>query len=362
MAEPDLLVVGGGPAGLATAIEARMAGLSATVVDRRRPPIDGACGEGLMPGGVARLLRLGVEIEPSEARVFHGIRYLDGETRVEARFAIGAGVGVRRTALHRSLARRAEALGAELLWGVTVRGLVDGGIVTDAGVLRGRVLAAADGRLSPVRRWAGIPMAGPVRPRFGIRRHYRLAPWTDLVEVYWADHAEAYVTPVGPEMVGVAVLTRSTPLDLDRAIHRIPALARRLEGARPASRDRGAGPFGQRAARVVSDRVALVGDAAGSLDPITGEGLSVAFAQAEALVRTLVDPAAEGYPEAHRRIMRLPRRVTGLLLVAEARPALRRLVVRSLAAAPRLFAGIVDAVGSAGIGTVRRAGSAAART
>mgnify|MGYP000355581156 CR=1 FL=1 len=76
---PDLLIVGGGPAGLATAIAARLAGLTATVLDRSRPPIDKPCGEGLMPAGVARLEALGVRLAEGAGRPFRGIRYRDGE-------------------------------------------------------------------------------------------------------------------------------------------------------------------------------------------------------------------------------------------------------------------------------------------
>ncbi len=349
MADRDLLVVGGGPAGLATAIEGRMAGLTVTVIERRRPPVDTACGEGIMPGGVSRLLRLGVEIAPDEAHVFHGVRYVDKAVRAEARFSACAGLGIRRTGLHRALAARAEELGAELRWGVTATGLEGGGVATDGGLLQARWLVAADGRLSRLRRWAGIATTAPRESRFGVRRHFRVQPWIDLVEVHWGDDAEAYVTPVGPETVGVAVLTRSKPVDFDGVVRSFPALADRLDGADEASRDRGAGPFGQRAASVMRGRLALVGDASGSLDPITGEGLSVAFAQAEALICALTDPSAADYPAAHRRIMRLPRALTRLLLVAERRPPLRRLTIRTLAAVPGLFSRVIGMVGSAGM-------------
>jgi flavin-dependent dehydrogenase len=356
VADRDLIVVGGGPAGLATAIEARMAGMAVTVLDRRRPPIDSACGEGLMPGGVSRLLRLGVEVAADGAHLFHGIRYVDGETSAEARFAEGAGLGIRRTELHRALVARAEALGAELRWGVAATGLDGDGVNTEGGRLRSRWLVAADGRLSRMRRWAGIATTTPRDPRFGVRRHFSLPPWTDLVEVHWGDDAEAYVTPVGPDTVGVAVLTRSKPVDFDRVVRGFPALAARLDGAEEASRDRGAGPFGQRAVSVVRGRLALVGDASGSLDPITGEGLSVAFAQAEALIGALADPSSADYPAAHRRIMRLPRTITHLLLIAERRPPLRRFVTRTLAAAPGLFSRVVGMVGRAGMDAAGRRG------
>lgn len=344
----DLAIVGGGPAGLTTAIEARLAGLDAVVVDRRRPPIDVACGEGLMPGGVERLLRIGVALSEDDARVFRGVRYIDGDTEAQARFASGAGLGVRRTALHRALLRRAEELGVELRWGVKARALRADGIETDGGLFKARWLVAADGRLSSMRAWSGIRTTVPERKRFGVRRHYEMAPWSDLVEVHWADSGEAYVTPVGPETVGVAVLSSDRPLDFDRHLSAFPALSRRLENAPVASRDRGAGPFGQKPETVVRDRLVLVGDASGCLDPITGEGMAVACGQAQALVRAVRRGEIERYAADHARLMRTPRVLTALLLTAERRPLVRRATIRALEACPRLFSWMVDRVARAG--------------
>lgn len=345
---PDILIVGGGPAGLATAIEARLAGLEATVVDRRRPPVDVACGEGLMPAGVDHLHRLGVVIPETRTADFRGIRYLDGDLEAEARFTTGAGLGIRRTVLQGALVRRAEDLGVELQWGATVRALEGTGVQTDRGRFGGRFLVAADGRLSRMRRMAGIATRVPARRRFGVRRHYRRAPWADTVDVFWADEGEAYVTPVGPEMIGVAMLSRARPLDFDHQLRHFPELLRRLDGAEIASRDRGAGPFGHRPEAVSRGRFALVGDASGSLDPITGEGLSVAFSQARALVKAVGRESLKDYAAAHRRIMRLPRRLTDLLLIVEDHRRLRRLAIRTFATFPALFSESVDMIGRSG--------------
>src|SRR5690606_8946557 len=105
------------------------------------------------------------------------------------------GLGVRRVHLHETLLRRAEEVGVELRWGVSARGLDGGGVVTDQGTVRARWIAGADGLLSRVRAWAGLEAdPGPLR-RFGVRRHFAMAPWTDLVEVHWGPGCEAYVTP-----------------------------------------------------------------------------------------------------------------------------------------------------------------------
>lgn len=345
---PDLVIVGGGPAGLATAIEAHLAGLSAVVLDRRRPPIDVACGEGLMPSGVERLHSLGVRIPESEACLFHGVRYIDNGVIAQARFAEGAGLGIRRIVLHRALIKRAGDLGVDLRWGITVRRLDGARVLTDQGQFDGHCVVAADGRLSRLRRLAEIPTSCAPRRRFGVRRHYRCSPWTDAVEVHWADEGEVYVTPVGDEIIGVAVLTRTVPLDFDRQLESFPELARRLQDAEVISSDRGAGPFGHRPKTVVRGRVALVGDASGSLDPVTGEGVSVAIGQARALVGAVKRGRINDYVDDHRRIMRMPSLLTELLLVAEARPWLRRRMIRVFAASPRLFDRLVNTVGRGG--------------
>jgi flavin-dependent dehydrogenase len=329
------------------------------VVEKRKPPVEVACGEGLMPVGVERLLCLGVEIPNRERAVFRGIRYLDGKQAAEARFTKGFGLGIRRSTLHDALHRRAVAVGVELRWGERVRGLRADGVETDAGVARARWVVAADGRLSKTRTWVGLEGRAPKQQRFGVRRHYATAPWSDVVEVYWSDHVEAYVTPVGPEQVGVAVLSSETPLDFDHLIQRFPLLRARLAGAPVASRDRGAGPFGQRPTAVTRGNVALVGDASGSLDPITGEGISIAFAQAHALIQCLARDRIADYAGAHRRIVRVPKSFTSLLLVAERNPRLRRTMVRTFASSPSLFGTLVNLAACPSIGRDRIPSAAA---
>ena len=349
---PDLLIVGGGPAGLAAAIGARLAGLSAVVLDRARPPIDKACGEGLMPDGVAALRRLGVEPAHLGGHPFRGIRYLDDSAGAEAagEFPGGAaGLGLRRTRLHAALVRRAEEVGVELRWGTAVEGLVEVGgrfaAATAAGTVTGRVLVAADGLRSRLRRAAGLAAAPARRRRFGVRRHFRLAPWSDEVEVWWADGREAYVTPAGDGEVGVAILwspDRSPDRHpsrggFDEQLAAFPRLAARLAGAEAASKDRGAGPFHQRVRAVRRGNLVLLGDAAGYLDALTGEGLALAFHQAAALVEAVAGGDLDRYARAHRRLHRLPDAMTALLLAVERHPRLRRRMVRALAAEPALF-------------------------
>lgn len=320
----DLLVVGGGPAGLATAIRARLAGMSVAVLDRSRPPIDKACGEGLMPDAVARLREIGVE---PRGLPFRGIRYFDGEVMAEGLFPKAGGLGVRRTELHRALVRRAESVGVDLRWSVKA----------DRLPTEGRWIVGADGLRSQVRRWAGLEGGeGPWR-RFGVRRHLTIAPWSDFVEVYWGPDCEAYVTPVAEDQVGIALLWSGRKADFDDLLLSFPVLRERIAGAPVASRDRGTGPLHQRVRKVTRGNVALVGDAAGYLDAITGEGLAVAFHESAALVDALVKGDLRSYEADWRRINRLPNFMTGLVLALERRPRLRARAVRALAAEPALF-------------------------
>ena len=337
MARRDLVVVGGGPAGLTVAILARRAGLAVTVLDRARPPIDRGCGEGLLPDAVAALAALGAELDPGLRAPFVGIRYLAGGLTAEGRFPGAAALGVRRTVLHATLTRRAAEVGAELLWGAAPTGLVPGGVVTGSGVLEAAVVVGADGRNSAVRRWAGLE-GRPGRPRrHAVRRHFEIEPWADLVEVYWADQTEAYVTPVGPRQVGVALLWNGGASRFDEVVRRFPALAARLAGAPAASRDRGASRFGARPSAVVAGRVALVGDAAGGVDPLTGEGVSLALRGAAALVAAIVAGDLDLYAHAHRRLVRGPRLMARLLLLLEGSARLRRNAIAALHDDPDLF-------------------------
>ncbi|MFF2050772.1 NAD(P)/FAD-dependent oxidoreductase [Leifsonia sp. NPDC058194] len=343
MSAPDLVVIGGGPVGLACAIEARLDGMDVLVVEPRSGPIDKACGEGLMPGALAALHRIGVD---PQGHPLAGIAYVDGSSRVEHRFAERPGRGVRRTVLHSALEARAEQLGARRAEGRVVgldqqRDRVRITLADDT-VLDTPWAIAADGLHSPVRRLLGLERRPQVesRRRFGVRRHYAIAPWSDLVEVHWSPLAEAYVTPVDEHTVGIAVLGRR-PLDQEAVLASLPALASRLDGAETVGSTRGAGPLLQRARSRASGRTLLAGDASGYVDALTGEGMRVGFSQARAAVAAVRAGDTEQYERAWRATTRDFRMLTSGLVIA-ARSRFRSRIVPTAAARPELFGSIVE--------------------
>ena len=326
----DLLVAGAGPAGLATAIHAARAGLQVTVVERRSGPIDKACGEGLMPHTLRHLDALGIT---PHGKPFRGITYLDSTRRVEARFPGPAGRGVRRTVLSEALHSAAASAGVSIVKGDIGDIEQDANSVRCSG-LEARYLAAADGLHSPIRRQLGLDR--PVRGgrRWGIRRHFQIAPWSDTVEVYWAAHTEAYVTPVSDDCVGVAILT-SRQGKFDDHLGEFPLLAAHLAGA-DGGPARAAGPLRQRAASQHSGRVVLVGDAAGYVDALTGEGLGIALGCAELVVNAILADDPADYTRQWRRMSRRYRMLTAALLTASKSPA-RTMIVPAAATMPGVF-------------------------
>ncbi|OBA82056.1 monooxygenase [Mycobacterium sp. 1164966.3] len=325
--DTDLLIVGGGPAGLATALYARRLGLSVIVVEARESPVDKACGEGLMPGGLAELASLGVD---PAGLPFQGIEYVSERRRAPARFRAGPGRGVRRSTLHAALAARAKEEDADWIRARVTSVGQDAHGVTAAGV-HARWLVAADGLHSSVRRAVGIEATAGTPRRYGVRRHYRVAPWSEFVEVHWSRWGEAYVTPVEPDLVGVAILSRGRP---DLAW--FPQLSRHLQGANrgPA---RGCGPLRQVVSRRVAGRVLLVGDAAGYEDALTGEGISLGVKQAAAAVAAIADDAPGSYEAAWQRITRNYRWLTRGLVLVSAPQAARRSIVPVCALLPGAF-------------------------
>jgi menaquinone-9 beta-reductase len=335
---PDVVIVGGGPVGLAAAIAARQRGFVVLLADRSRPPIDKPCGEGIMPEGVSALRLLGVPVDDGTLP-FYGIRFTEAGSSVEARFpaVAGHGIGLRRLHLHRLLVMHAQEVGVVTRWGEPVTAVSGAGVEIAGRNVSCRWVVAADGRESRVRRWAGLRSPANARRRIGFRQHFRARPWTDFVEVHWHDLGQAVVTPTAPDEVCVSVFTSEPVIPMTRLIHLFPEISRRLKGAQPASSVRGAISGSSAMRTVVRDRVALIGDASGSVDALTGEGLSMGFRQALALAEAFEKDDLAHYPVAHRQIVRMPLRMARLMLFVGARAWLRRRVLHALAAQSQMF-------------------------
>jgi flavin-dependent dehydrogenase len=341
---PDIFIIGAGPAGLAAAILAAQSGLRVAVADHNRPPIDKTCGEGLMPGTLAAMKTLGIAVGYGEAVPFRGIRFQDanGLTRVAAEFGQGIGLGIRRTALHAKLVERAAELGVALLWGSRVTLDRHGEVFCQSRPVRSKWVIGTDGEASPFRKWAALEQTRYERIRFASRQHFRTPPWSDLVEVYWARDCQVVVAPIASDEVCIAVTSRSPRLRFAEAISQVPALDLRLRNLSALDRVRGARSALRRLRRVYRGRFALVGDASGSVDPLTGEGIGLAFRQAAALVEAVSGNDLRSYQVAHDRMARAPRLMSRLLLTMDAHPRLCRRALRMLAAEPALFSRLLN--------------------
>lgn len=335
--DTDIFIVGGGPAGLACAIAACGLGFRVVVADASRPPVDKACGDGLMPEAMHALCQLGVTLPAVCSNPISGVRFLGDGVSVEASFGSGSGRGIRRSALHEAMAARAGRAGADLLWGQTVTGLRGNTVRLGARSVTAQWIVGADGLHSRVRAWAGLDRASSESRRFGFRRYYEAAPWTSRVEVYWRDGFQIYVTPVAPGEVCVAVVSRDPGLRLETALAQVPELRSRLGSAAALSAERGAVTVSRRLRCVRAGSVALLGDASGSVDSVTGLGIGLGLQQALALANGLAHGDLALYQSAHRSLARRPRAMSAALLAMDRSPLIRLGALKTLASNPSWF-------------------------
>lgn len=336
--DTDVFVVGGGPAGLAAALAARQHGLRATVADVLRPPIDKACGEGLMPDSQVELARLEVSLERCPQGSFRGIRFVGPRHSVQAEFPRGTGVGIRRTVLHAALIEHAERAGVEMRWGVRAGGVRPGAVLIDGRVVRCRWVVGADGQNSQVRKWAGLSAGRTFEQRVALRQHFRLPGVPEFVEIHWGEESQAYITPISREEICVAIIARGKLGSFAAELDKLPALAERLRAARPSSAVRGAATISNRLRRVTGNGIALVGEASGSVDAITGEGLALAFRHALALGQAMAGNDLSLYERAHRSIEAVPQFMRRAMLLMDKSAAIRQRALSAFHARPGLFA------------------------
>lgn len=340
--DTDVFIVGGGPAGLVAGVAAARRGFSVTLADAAAPPIGKACGEGLMPDALAAAAKLGIQLPADLGYPFRGIRFASPSHTVSAHFPHDVGRGVPRTLLHPLLTAAAEKEGVSLLWKAPVSG-IDGHTVQLASgtALRARWIIGADGSQSRTRHWAGLTEVRRATRRFGFRRHYRREPWSEYMEIHWGERCQFYITPVASDAVCVVLMSRAPALRIDEALHGFPRLRERLHTAEVSLPERGAAAGTCRLQRVTRGPFALVGDASGTVDAITGDGLCLSFLEAVALADALDQDDLSHYETAHAQLTRRPVLMAEFMLLLDRSAWLRRQALQALASRPDLFANLL---------------------
>lgn len=379
--QTDVLILGAGPAGSALACQLARAGFTVALADRKEFPRHKPCGEFLSPECRPLLRELGVDgaVLAHAPWLVRGMRLHAGSRRALGRFRRLAdrgehglrGLGIQREVLDAELANAARTAGAIWMPRHAFAGLRrdgDGRIVgaslrRDGGEpvdVAARFVVAADGVHSPTARALGWHQPIPWLERFALTTHFRAVAAEPTAEVHLFDGGYFAATTVDEQRFSVNLvlprrdLAERTAGDWDafvaERLRLTPELARRLDGAERVRPWRGIGPLAHRTTRCTGPGVALVGDACGYVDPLTGEGVYFALAGARALAASLAaalaNPAGEAQALAAylafrrreiaprltaslwlQRAIRHPRLVGAFLAVAAAVPALADLVV-----------------------------------
>jgi flavin-dependent dehydrogenase len=371
----DVVVVGGSLAGAATAIHLARAGRSVILLERNASYRRKACGEGLFPHGVRELANLRVldEVQRHAGRL-KGVRFNARGAMAIARLGGEGqpGLGVRRELLDPLILARAEAEGVEVRRGVAARSLIiEGGratgVRTSAGNVAASLVVAADGLHSRLRRQAGLESRRR-GDRYGVSAHLLLpAEPEPLVDVFFEDGYELYITPVGGRIVNAACLLRRAGMrrfagDLAREYVRLLAAHRASPaGFRVVDEPVAAGPFAVGCRRAWRANVVLVGDAAGFFDGISGEGMSVALASARDCAAAIDaffgdgnDDHFRAYDARRRALVRNSNLLSRVSLALGSRPALANLAVRNLGRRPETFTKLTAInTGELGLGALR---------
>ena len=322
---------------MAAAIALRQKGIDCLVVEALEPEIDKGCAEGLMPDALSSLRELGLNITEQQGHRFRGIRFNNLHHHVHADFPNGTGIGVRRTKLHRLIADHAREAGVAVSWSSRARLLNSRSALINGKKLTFRYLVGADGQASDVRRWAGLGQVHRENIRFGFRRHYNIAPWSEYVEVHWGSIGQVYVTPVAADSVCVVFITRNPKLAQGDFLKAFPAVAEKLHDVPTMSILRGGISANRKLRRVANQSVALIGDASGSPDAITGEGLAVSFRQAVSLANAIERGNLKLYNREHQRIGRLPHAMSWLMLSMDRWPQMQSRAIKILSTHPDYF-------------------------
>jgi len=364
----DILIAGGGLAGSAAAIHLGSLGFSVELFERGHLPKEKACGEGLMPAGVAALERLG--LNPTSGAPFHGIRYHFGQRMVEGRFPQakgfpGSGRGFRRRDLDRTVLELAsQTPNVKVHMGALVEAtLVEGGRIVGLMVnrvpRRAGLVIGADGAQSRLRHLLKLDLPSRGK-RVGVCMHFRLAPGkatSQAVDVYLGRGYELYATPLPNHELVVAGAASVAAFEghlgdrFRRWCYAQPALAEQLEGAEQISELLAVSPISGRARRRFLPGFVLLGDAAGFTDPITGGGMTQALLTAEWLAhhaarhfRTDNNWLAV-FDRERENLLRDYRRLTALLLWLAQNPALLDIALATMRRLPPLFTHLLGVAG-----------------
>ena len=298
-------VVGAGPAGSAAALAARRAGARVLLIDKAEFPRDKVCGDGIAPQALDVLAVLGVDVDAlvDGSTPVRTLRLVSPTGTVARRATVRPGWVVPRAVLDARLREAAIAAGAEPVHHRvrTVRVTADG---VDVDGMRADVLVAADGAESVVRR----SVAGPPRPgtvALAIRGYTPSRPWPDgeqllsLTAQHWPAYAWAFPIGDGRANVGYGEVLTGAPPTREHLLTRLHEL---LPDAEPTGLRAHRLPLSTGRVRTPDGRVLLAGDAAGLINPVTGEGIFYAV-----LSGALAGAAAAGAGDpgrAYRRALR----------------------------------------------------------
>jgi 2-polyprenyl-6-methoxyphenol hydroxylase-like FAD-dependent oxidoreductase len=369
----DAVVAGGGPAGSACALALARAGLGVTLVERAAFPRRKVCGEYLNAGAVAALDRLGVlPLVRRHASPLHGVRLMPAHaSTVELPFAHPS-LACERALLDATLLEAAIAAGVTVVRGRVTGVLREGSRIAGVALrdesgrtdeVRAHWTVGADGCGSVVAREAGLTQRSWKRPRFAIGGHYTgFGAFDGFVEMYVGGGAYFALNPLGPDRANVMVVVAKRQLEawsrfVDAGIAgKAAELARgrrsfdgaTLEGTRAAI-----GPLAHEVRAPIAEGLVLAGDAAGFLNPFTGQGVFLALTSAEnaaaAIVASARDRAGEGaafarFAEVRAGDFAARRRVSGLVSALVDLPPLARRAAARLARSPQLATTLVDAL------------------
>ena len=287
------------------------------------------------------LANLGVMVSAQDGYAMEGICFLNESDRVTAKFSIGEGAGVRRPRFRRILVAAASDAGCRMLWNTRIRLTSPTTAEVDGRTLQFDWLIGADGVASTVRKGAGMDAVIEEHMRYAVRRHYRARPWSRFVELHWGRLGQVCVAPVDEDCVSLIFMSRFREALRGDPFAAFESLMSRLEGAEIMTSQSGAPLITRRLRHVAQGNTALVGDASGSVDAITGEGLGMAFRQARVLAECIHSGSLAGYQRRHRAIGRLPHMMGQVLLTFDRHPRLVSAVMPALAACPGAFNGLL---------------------